>query len=236
MILGNTCSRQCQFCAVNSGNPQGVVDPDEPRRIAEAVRQLGLNYVVITSVTRDDLPDKGAGQFAATIRAVKALPSPPRVEVLIPDFDARQELLARVLAAQPDVLAHNLETVAALTPRVRDPRADYQRSLDVLRLAKAINPRQPTKSGFMLGLGETPEQIYATLHDLHSVSTDIVTIGQYLQPTPRNLPVAEFLTPEQFRRYQEDARQFGFRAVLAGPLVRSSFRAAETFSSLATRD
>jgi lipoic acid synthetase len=222
MILGDVCTRHCKFCAVRTGNPGEGPDETEPDRIAEAVAKLKLKYVVVTSVDRDDLPDLGAGQFAASVRAIKPL---AQVEVLIPDFGARRNLLESVLEAGPEVLGHNLETVEALTPQVRDQRSSYRRSLEVLRVAKELNPQQTTKSGIMVGLGETTEQVQQTLRDLRDAETDIVTIGQYLQPTRRNLPAKEYVALEQFAAYERDGRELGFRAVLAGPLVRSSFHA-----------
>ena len=231
MILGDTCTRHCGFCAVRTGNPHGALDASEPQRIAQAVARLNLRYVVLTSVDRDDLPDLGAGQFARTIQAIRSSISAVRVEVLIPDFGARPELLALVTAAAPDVLAHNLETVEELAPDVRDPRASYGRSLDVLRRVKELNPNQTTKSGIMVGLGETPEQVIRTLRDLRAQQVDTVTIGQYLRPSRRNLPVREYVTPEQFAEYARLGRAMGFRAVFSAPLVRSSFHAGETGDS-----
>jgi len=242
MILGDVCTRHCRFCAVKTGNPQAALDANEPERIAQAVAQLNLRYVVLTSVDRDDLPDSGAGQFARTIRAVREwsdrsdksdLSDPGRtrrIEVLVPDFDGAPQAMEAVAAARPDVLGHNLETVEALTPSVRDPRAGYRRSLEVLRRAKELNPNQLTKSGIMVGLGETAEQAVQTLRDLRAVSVDIVTIGQYLRPTRRNLPVIEYVRPEQFAEYARIGRELGFRAVFSAPLVRSSFHADEAVS------
>jgi lipoic acid synthetase len=231
MILGDTCTRHCGFCAVRTGNPHGALDATEPERIAQAVAQLKLRYVVLTSVDRDDLPDLGASQFVRTIHSIRGLSDrsdrTPGIEVLIPDFAARPELLALVNAAAPTVLAHNLETVEELTPEVRDPRASYRRSLEVLRRVKELNPNQTVKSGLMLGLGETAEQVIRTLRDLREQQVDIVTIGQYLRPTPRNLAVRDYVAPEQFTEYARLGRAMGFRAVYSAPLVRSSFHAEE---------
>ena len=266
MILGNVCTRHCGFCAVRTGNPGGKVDASEPDRIAAAVAQLALHYVVITSVDRDDLPDLGAGQFACTIEAIRRtgpnenraqgvkeprnqadptrLPESPnpgvlssvRIEVLIPDFNARPDLLSQVVSAAPTVLGHNLETVEELTPEVRDPRASYRTSLEVLRRAKELNPGQMTKSGIMVGLGETRAQVIQTMRDLRASQVDIITIGQYLRPARRNLPVREYVTPEQFAEYARQGRELGFRAVFSAPLVRSSFHAAEVVSSSASSE
>jgi lipoic acid synthetase len=233
MILGDVCTRHCRFCAVKTGNPQGALDADEPERIAQAVAQLNLRYVVLTSVDRDDLPDLGAGQFARTIQAIREksdrsdLPLTPGIEVLIPDFEGAPRALGLVVAERPTVLGHNLETVEELTSDVRDPRASYRRSLEVLRQTKELASDQLTKSGIMVGLGETADQVVRTLHDLRAVGTDIVTIGQYLRPTSHNLPVVEYVRPEQFAEYARIGRELGFRAVFSAPLVRSSFHADE---------
>jgi len=221
MILGNVCTRHCRFCGVASGFPQPL-DPDEPYRVAEAAQQLGLRHVVVTSVTRDDLPDGGAGQFAETIRQIrKGLPG-CRVEVLIPDFQGDEGSLQIVFQARPDVLNHNVETVPRLYPRVR-PEADYKRSLKVLRLAHQAGLL--TKSGLIVGLGETTEEVIQVMEDLRHVGCQILTIGQYLQPTPQNLPVVRFVPPEEFLALKEQGLRLGFRHVESGPLVRSSFHA-----------
>jgi lipoic acid synthetase len=221
MILGNVCTRNCRFCAVATGRPDPL-DPDEPRRVAEAVRRLGLLYAVITSVTRDDLPDGGAQVFAETIREIRAAVPGCRVEVLIPDFGGSEEALRIVLEAQPDVLNHNLETVARLYPRVR-PQADYQRSL--LLLERAHGWGAVTKSGLMLGLGESDEEIREVMRDLRRVGCQVLTLGQYLQPSPAHLPVERFVPPEEFAHWREWGLALGFRHVESGPLVRSSFHA-----------
>jgi lipoyl synthase len=246
MILGDTCTRHCRFCAVKTGNPQGALDRTEPERVARAVADLGLFYVVLTSVDRDDLSDLGAGVFAQTVRQVKmhcgegktrndsaapraARPASPLVEVLTPDFAGKEELIRQVVEAGPDVFGHNLETVERLTPKVRDPRASYRRSLDVLALVKRVAPKLTVKSGLMVGLGETDDELRQALHDLRSVGCDIVTVGQYLQPARRCLPVERFLTPEQFVALEQEALAMGFKGALCGPLVRSSFRADSLF-------
>jgi lipoic acid synthetase len=223
MILGDTCTRACRFCAVRHGQPSPL-DPHEPERVAEAAARMGLRHVVVTSVTRDDLPDGGAGQFAATARALRRRLPETTVEVLIPDFSGCCAALEAVLDAQPDVLNHNLETVARLYPRVR-PQADYHRSLDVLAWAKARAPHIVTKSGLMLGLGERTVEVLDVFHDLRRVDCDLLTLGQYLQPTDRHLPVVRYVRPDEFEGYRDRAEALGFRGVAAGPMVRSSYRA-----------
>lgn len=223
MILGDRCSRNCRFCAVGHG-PQGPPDPEEPRRVAEAVRTLGLSYCVITSVTRDDLADGGAGHFAATIRKLRAENPQLLIEVLIPDFQGDAEALATVLAAGPDVLNHNLETVERLYPIVR-PEARYGRSLELLLQSKAIAPGVATKSGIMVGLGETTEELVQLFADLRQAGCDILTIGQYLQPSRGHLEVIRFLPPEEFVTLGQQALTMGFGAVAAAPFVRSSYQA-----------
>ncbi|MBM3463859.1 MAG: lipoyl synthase [Armatimonadetes bacterium] len=229
MLLGDVCTRGCRFCAVKTGNPRGVLDRDEPRKVAEALERLGLKYVVLTSVDRDDLHDGGAGHFAQTIREIKARTPEMIVEVLIPDFRADFEALRTIVGAAPDVVAHNVETVERLTPGVRDRRAPYGQSLEVLRRLKALNPETYTKSSVMLGLGETREEIVRTLHDLRTVGVDVLTLGQYLRPTEKHLPVVEYVTPAQFDEYRLIGESMGFMYVASGPLVRSSYRAGEFF-------
>jgi lipoic acid synthetase len=223
MILGDSCSRGCRFCAVNQGSPARL-DPDEPERVADAVVRLDLQHVVITSVTRDDLPDGGARHFATTVQATRRRLPGVVIEVLIPDFGGSRKALETVLAAEPDVLNHNLETVCRLYPRVR-PGANYRRSLGVLAWTKAHAPRTATKSGLMLGLGESREELLRTLYDLRQARCDLLTLGQYLQPTDCQLPVDRYVPPEEFATYQAKAEGLGFRGVAAGPLVRSSHRA-----------
>ncbi|WP_338832966.1 Lipoyl synthase 2 [Moorella humiferrea] len=225
MIMGNTCTRNCRFCAVVHGRPEAL-DQDEPLRVAEAARRLGLKHVVVTSVTRDDLPDGGAGHFAATIKTLRtALPN-AYIEVLTPDFQGDAGALAVVAGAKPDIFNHNVETVPRLYPEVR-PQADYRRSLMVLKKIKDLDPTIYTKSGLMVGLGETADEVLQVMADLRSVGCDILTIGQYLRPSPRHLEIKEFITPETFAWYAEKGREMGFLYVASAPFVRSSYHAAE---------
>lgn len=226
MILGNVCTRRCGFCAVQKGAPLPV-DYDEPRRVAEAVAVLGLRYAVITSVNRDDRKDGGAELFALTIRAIRRKVPGCKVEVLIPDFQGSEAALAMVMEAAPDVLNHNIETVPRLYRQVRIG-ARYQRSLDLLAAAKHMSPAIPTKSGLMVGLGETAEEVVEVMRDLRRHHVDILTVGQYLRPTPRHLPVARFVPPEEFAAYRRLGLEMGFAHVEAGPLVRSSYHADST--------
>jgi lipoic acid synthetase len=223
MILGDTCTRNCRFCAVSHGRP-APVDPEEPERVAEAATRLGLRHVVITSVTRDDLPNGGASQFAATVCAVRRRLPGATVEVLIPDLGGSRAALETVLASEPDVLNHNLETVPRLYPRVR-PQAEYRRSLGVLACAKAHASKTVTKSGLMLGLGERTAEVLRVLYHLRRARCDLLTLGQYLQPTDRHLPVRRYVPPAEFGWYEDKCRALGFQGVAAGPLVRSSYHA-----------
>ena len=222
MLLGETCTRSCGFCAVATGRP-APPDPEEPRHVAEASRRLGLKFVVVTSVARDDLKDGGASHFAATVRAIRERNPEARVEVLVPDFKGDQDSVRVVVESGPTVFNHNLETVERLTKRVRI-QARYSRSLDVLRIAKAQG--QPTtKTGIMLGFGETEEEVLALLRDARAAGCDILTIGQYLQPTKEHLPVVEFVHPDRFKAFEAAAYGLGFTSVFSGPLVRSSYHA-----------
>ncbi|GAC1321875.1 MAG: lipoyl synthase [Chloroflexota bacterium] len=223
LLLGDTCTRNCGFCDVTTGRP-GQVDWTEPMRLAEAVTQLALRHVVITSVTRDDLDDGGAAIFAATIRQLKQRDPRLGVEVLVPDFGGNWDALETVLQAGPDILNHNLETVPRLYRRVR-PKAIYAQSLDLLMRGKAIAPRIPTKSGLMVGLGETREELLTVFADLRAHDVDVLTVGQYLRPTMRHLPVERHVTPEEFAELGAIAKSMGFRHVESGPLVRSSYHA-----------
>jgi lipoyl synthase len=223
MILGDTCTRSCGFCAVKSGRP-GVVDAEEPRRVGEAVAQMALGHAVVTSVNRDELPDGGAEIFAETIREIRRQSPATTVEVLIPDFVGRPESLDAVLAARPEILNHNVETVPRLYPRVR-PQARYERSLEVLRRTKQRAPDLVCKSGIMVGLGEAYEEVIATMSDIASQGTDILTVGQYLRPSPVHLPIERYWTPSEFDSLRDAGMTMGFRHVEAGPLVRSSYHA-----------
>jgi len=231
LILGRICTRNCGFCAVEHG-VSGPPDEEEPEKVAQAVKNMGLHYVVITSVTRDDLPDGGASHFSKTIRAIRALDPEIKIEVLIPDFKGDLASLNTVLEEGPDVLNHNIETISRLYQEVR-PQADYRRSLHLLKKAKERNPRTVTKSGFMLGLGETKREIFSLLQDLSEVKCDLLTIGQYLQPRPDRLPVARYIPPEEFEEYKKLGEEMGFKSVASGPFVRSSFRAAQMFENTA---
>lgn len=229
MVMGDTCTRGCRFCAVKTARKPAPLDPDEPQNVAEAIAEMGLDYVVVTSVDRDDQPDQGAGHFAACIRSIRERSPRTLIEVLIPDFRGDEALLAQVVDAKPDVIAQNVETVERLTHVVRDPRAGYRQSLDLLRNIKRMDPTRFTKSSLMVGVGETRDEMLAAMRDLREVGCDFLTIGQYLQPTPKHLPVLEFVTPEMFAEYEQIGLEMGFHYVASGPLVRSSYKAGEFF-------
>jgi lipoic acid synthetase len=233
LLLGDVCTRACGFCDIANGKPRAV-DPLEPLRVAGTVREMKLDFVVLTSVDRDDLPDGGAAHFAAVIAAVKQLVPAPGVEVLTPDFLGRFDSLRVVVEAAPDVFNHNVETVPRLYARVRRG-ARLERSLGLLSAAKILEPGLTTKSGFMLGLGERPDEVLELLQRLREAAVDIVTIGQYLRPSRENLPVEEYVHPEVFERYRESGERLGFRHVFAGPFVRSSYRAEEALAAAAQR-
>ena len=226
MILGDICTRACGFCAVTSGRPADPPDEDEPERVAQAVEQMRLKYAVVTSVNRDDQPDGGAKIFARTIGAIRARVPECKVEVLIPDFRGDSAALEVVVAASPDVLNHNVETVPRLYRRVR-PGAIYERSLELLRRAKKLSPHMPVKTGMMLGLGEVRDEVLQAMSDLAAQGIDILTLGQYLQPTRDHLPVVRFVHPQEFAEYKQVGQEMGFRHVESGPLVRSSYHAFE---------
>jgi lipoic acid synthetase len=230
MIMGDTCTRACAFCNVRTGRP-GALDPGEPQRVASAVAALGLTHVVVTSVDRDDLDDGGAAHFAATIRAIRAARPATSIEVLTPDFLRKQGAIEIVIEAAPDVFNHNVETVPSLYRRIR-PGADYRHSLNLLQRAKQLAPGLFTKSGIMVGLGETEEEVLAVMEDMRSASVDFLTIGQYLQPTRKHAAIDRFVTPEEFRSYQRIAGAKGFLLVAASPLTRSSYHAAQDFARL----
>lgn len=223
MILGEVCTRGCRFCATRTGHPLPP-DPDEPRRVAESIALMKLKHAVVTSVTRDDLPDGGAHHWAATVEAIRSGNPDTAIELLIPDLDARPELLATVVASQPDIIGHNIETVEQLTPAIRS-RAKYRTSLSTLRLL--AEQGATTKSGLMVGLGETDEEVLQTLRDLRGAGVKIVTIGQYLRPTLEHYPVAAYIAPEQFEHYRQQALEMGFGYCASAPLVRSSYLAEE---------
>lgn len=224
MILGDVCTRACAFCAVTSGRPGGPPDPGEPKRVAFAVAQMGLAHAVVTSVNRDDQPDGGSGIFAETIRWIRRLSPGTTVEVLIPDFLGNWRALDTVLAAAPEILNHNTETVPRLYARVR-PKARYERTLELLERAGMHTPRPVTKTGIMLGLGETRDEVLEVMRDLRAVECDVLTIGQYLQPTPKHLPVVRYVPPEEFDELRAEGLALGFKHVESGPLVRSSYHA-----------
>ncbi len=225
MLMGAVCTRACRFCSVDTGNPNGWLDPQEPANAAESVRLMGLAYVVLTSVDRDDLPDGGAAHYAAAVRAIKSLNPNTAVEALTPDFSGRMQDVETVVDSGLDVFAQNLETVERLTHVVRDPRAGYAQTLNVLAHAKAHRPHILTKSSLMVGIGETDEEIRAAMHDLRAHHVDVLTLGQYLRPTRNHLPVNRWVTPEQFEVYRTWGLEAGFVEVASGPLVRSSYRA-----------
>jgi lipoyl synthase len=232
LILGDRCTRNCKFCAIAHG-PIGPPDPDEPYRVVEAVQKLGLRYVVVTSVTRDDLSDGGAGHFARTVEGIRRLDSTIQVEVLVPDFHGSDSALKTVLKARPNVLHHNVETVPRLYPNVR-PGADYKRSLGLLKRSRELAPDIPTKSGIILGLGEFPEELLRVFSDLVEMGCAILTLGQYLQPSKNHLAVERFVPPEEFEQLREVALELGFIAVASGPFVRSSYHAGELYRALRT--
>jgi lipoic acid synthetase len=228
MIMGDVCTRGCRFCSVGSGRPL-YLDPDEPERVAKAIKEWGLRYVVITSVCRDDLQDGGANHIAKTIKAVKVQCPETIIEPLIPDFHGNRHAIENVANAGPEVISHNIETIARLSPLIRDARATYKQSLRVLKMIKDIDYKIYTKSSIMLGLGEMEEEVMETAKDLRSAGVDIVSIGQYLQPTSRHLPVKEYLAPEKFDSYKKSIERMGFAYTVAGPFVRSSYKAGEFF-------
>ena len=231
MILGDTCTRGCRFCNVKTGHPNPI-DPLEAFKVAKSVDELNLNYCVITCVDRDDLPDGGATQMAEAIRAIKGRTPHVKVEVLTSDYRGDTSAVQTVLDAGPDVYAHNIETTRTLTPRVRDRRCGYDQTLDVLRYAKRQRPDNYTKSSIMLGLGETDEDVLQAARDLRSVGVDIITFGQYLQPTKRHLSVVDFVTPEKFAWFAAQVKPMGFHQVVSGPLVRSSYHAEQAFTTM----
>jgi lipoyl synthase len=229
MLLGDTCTRGCRFCHVKTGKPNGVVDELEPVKVGSAIGSMDLTYIVLTSVDRDDLPDGGADHFGRTVEEIKKRSPQTLVEVLTPDFRGDLKAMERIVASGADVIAHNLETVERLQKRVRDPRCGYRQSLDVLAHVKKVKPAAYTKSSLMVGLGETREEMSQAMDDLRAAGVDILTIGQYLRPSEKHLPVEEFLHPTVFTAYEEMGLAKGFKFVPSGPLVRSSYKAGEKF-------
>ena len=226
MVLGNTCTRSCRYCSVPAGKPEAP-DPDEPRNVAEAVRRMGLKHAVITSVTRDDLPDGGAGHIAATVEAIRAVNPATSVELLVPDFEGDPDAIDIVLRSQPEVFGHNIETVESLYPVIRSKRYTYDMALGVLERAARHNPPVIVKSAFMIGHGETEDEVRGTLQDLLDHGCEAVSMGQYLRPTPKQRKVAEFVHPDQFKHYETMAYDVGFQFAVAGPFVRSSYRSED---------
>ena len=229
MVMGDICTRGCRFCAVNTRRNGAPLDPEEPYNVAMAIKEMELDYVVLTSVDRDDLPDQGSKHFAQCIKEIRKHAPKTLVEVLIPDFCGQEELLHHVVDAKPDVLAHNIETVRRLTPKVRDPRAGYDQSLVLLQRVKAHAPTMMTKSSIMVGVGETKEEVIETMADLRALNVDFLTLGQYLRPTKKHLKVESFITPQEFSEYEQIGEGLGFAYVASGPLVRSSYKAGEFF-------
>ena len=225
MVMGDTCTRACQFCSVNTGNPKGWLDKDEPEKIAKTVQEMGIRYVVLTCVTRDDLSDGGAQHFAETVKAIKSVDKDIEVEVLTSDFNGDQSAIRTIVNSPIKVFAQNIETVERLTHPIRDPRAGYMKTMEVLKHAKEINKQIITKSSIIVGLGENDREIYKTFEDLRNHNVDIVTLGQYLRPTLNHHPIDRWVTPEEFEMYREKGLEYGFLEVVSGPMVRSSYRA-----------
>ena len=225
MLLGDVCTRACKFCAVDTGNPRGRLDKKEPYKVAQSIKKMSLKYAVLTSVNRDDLADGGAKHYSNTIEAIKDACPKVMVEALTPDFEGKNKSISILLSSSLDVFAQNVETVERLTVRVRDPRAGYQQTLNVLEKAKKLSPEVLTKTSLMLGLGETTKEIQLTMVDAYSVGVEILTLGQYLRPTLNHLPVERYIPPEEFLHYKNMAKEIGFKEVASGPMVRSSYRA-----------
>ena len=225
MLLGDVCTRACKFCAVDTGNPRGRLDKKEPYKVAQSIKKMSLKYAVLTSVNRDDLADGGAKHYSNTIEAIKDARPKVMVEALTPDFEGKNKSISILLSSSLDVFAQNVETVERLTARVRDPRAGYQQTLNVLEKAKKLSPEVLTKTSLMLGLGETTKEIQSTMVDAYSVGVEILTLGQYLRPTLNHLPVERYIPPEEFLHYKNMAKEIGFKEVASGPMVRSSYRA-----------
>jgi lipoic acid synthetase len=235
LLMGAYCTRTCRFCDVTTKNPHQYLDPEEPKKLAQAIKNLKLKYVVLTSVTRDDLPDGGANHLANCIKEIQKEAPNTLVEILIPDFRGNRQSLTVIVESRPQVIGHNIETTEIMTPQIRDHRADYRQSLQVLKTIKGLDKTILTKSSLMLGLGETSEQIMTSLRDLKKAEVDIITIGQYLQPSRKAIPVRKYIEPQKFEYWRSIAEEMGFCAVVAGPLVRSSFKAASLYSRLTTK-
>ena len=225
MLLGDVCTRACKFCAVDTGNPRGRLDKKEPFKVAQSIKKMSLKYAVLTSVNRDDLADGGAKHYSNTIEAIKDARPKVMVEALTPDFEGKNKSISILLSSSLDIFAQNVETFERLTARVRDPRAGYQQTLNVLEKAKKLNPEVLTKTSLMLGLGETTKEIQSTMVDAYSVGVEILTLGQYLRPTLNHLPVERYIPPDEFLHYKNMAKEVGFKEVTSGPMVRSSYRA-----------
>ena len=232
LLMGSYCTRTCKFCDITTKNPHQFLDPEEPTKLAHAVKTLNLKYAVLTSVTRDDLVDGGANHLAKCIKSIQKEIPEILIEILIPDFRGDQQALEVIIGAKPQVIGHNIETTEIMTPQIRDHRADYQQSLQILKTIKNLNNTILTKSSLMLGLGESDEQVLAALKDLKEAEVDIVTLGQYLQPSRKALPVQSYIEPKKFDDWKVIAQKIGFFAVVAGPLVRSSYKAASLYSKL----
>ena len=232
MIMGEVCTRNCRFCDVHTGSPAGKLNRNEPNKIKDAAKELELDYVVLTSVDRDDLADGGAGFYAACIDSLKNISKPPLVEALIPDFSGEKNSLKKILNSNPDVIGHNVETVERLSDRIRDPRARYSQSIELLRSVKELRGEMVTKSSIILGLGEKESEIEDTMRDLYGAGVDILTLGQYLRPSKKQVEVERFWKPEKFKEFQELAHEIGFSAALAGPFVRSSYKAKELYEQV----
>lgn len=229
LLMGDICTRNCKFCDVTTGNPRGYLDPSEPEHLVQAIKDLKLNYVVLTSVDRDDIEDSGAEHLANCIKKVRQSDYDVLIEILIPDFRGSIESLKKIVVTKPNVIGHNIETTKPLTPKIRDKRASYNQSLNVLKNIKMLDPKILTKSSIMLGLGETDEQVLAALKDLRKCNVDILTIGQYLQPSRKSVDVVEYVEPQKFDDWERIALKMGFLYVASGPLVRSSYRAGEYY-------
>ena len=229
MLMGSVCTRACKFCSVDTGNPKGVLDHNEPKNVAKSVRLMNLDYVVLTSVDRDDLEDGGAGHYAKAINEIKKISDHIKVEALTPDFQGKTTDIDKLLATDLDVFAQNVETVERLTHKVRDPRASYWQTIQLLKYVKRTKPKILTKTSIMLGLGETTEEVLKTMEDLRAADVDILTLGQYMQPTKHHLPIVRFIPPSEFRTYREIGLKQGFLEVASGPMVRSSYRADRVF-------